>query len=57
MSSSQSGDDVVVPLGGKDRLEPKLGHTLLHPARPIAGSVPSPPKNVPVPSVYQEHRS
>ena len=56
MRVAQRGDDLVLPLLGEDRLEPELGDALLRPTPPT-GDVPPPPRNVPMPSVYHEHRS
>ena len=58
MRRAQRRHDLGLPLLGEDGLEPQLGDALL--AARLArrsGRVPSPPRNVPVPSVYQEQRS
>ena len=55
--AAQRLDDLGLALLREDGLQPKLGHALLAPGSPTDGSVPSPPKKVPVPSVYQEQRS
>ena len=58
MRVAQRGDDCFLSLLGEHRLEPVLVDALLDArARRPTGSSPSPPRNVPVPSVYQEQRS
>ena len=57
MRAAERGDDVLEPIRRNDGLDPQLGDVLLPPALADRRLVPSSPRNVPVPAVYQEQRS